>query len=1452
MTPKTTFDESAYNFIELHRTFHELSKESRENNDFDNNQGFFGESLNWPNLIKEYRLVILSEAGSGKTAEIHNVARALQEQGKAAFFLRLEHISTNFEDAFEIGTREAFNEWLASIDEGWLLLDSVDEARLRHPGDFELAIRKLSRYIRTAYNRTHVVITGRATAWRPISDLAICTDLLPYALTSTTECDSIAEGNDPDGSLYIEGEQQNSETTVFKIVALDDLTSEQITVFVKAQGIDDSKTFLDAVERADAWSFTSRPQDLEELIEFWNDKGRIGSHLEMIKNSIDRRLAEREQNRDDAHPLSIERALHGARLLAAATTLAQVSTIRVPDGTNNTKGIAVRSVLSDWNSMEQSILLSRPIFDEAIYGSVRFHHRSVREYLTAEWFAELLKRETSRRHIEELFFRNQYGMEIVVPTLRPILPWLLIMDEKIRERVRRIEPEIFFEGGDPVQLPVDVRREILREVCEKMADGITGRSARSYEAAQRFANPDLTDEIRELIQKYSDNDALTEYLLRMVWLGELVDALPEAMNVALMPNAEKYARLSAFNAVKAIGTDDDQECVRQSFLDEAAELNREYLAELLKDLRPTEQTWHWLLACIKKCETKKSYAFGHLSGAVTSFVAAADIELIPWIITGFNELLNLPPMIERGHCEVSKAFEWLIVPAIKAVERLILIRHCDSIQLSALSILSKFTVLRNSGFGSEDLSDVKVALPELVSSWPELNRALFWFEVHQTREGQYRKSGQRLTDFWGAGAWRALWKFDISDFDYVAGEISRQLHLDDKLVALSLAFDLYKQAGRPRAWRLQLHKLVAGNGELSRQLGDYLKPPAQSEKSRRRKQEQAKWKQRSQAERKRTERYHADWKKYFNDNLDKARARLFAKPGTITNPLLYLFDQTQEKNKTNRWTDYNWKTLIPEYGEEVAHFYRDATVSFWRHYEPKLRSEGAPFKETPWAVIIGLAGLEIEAHESIDWQKHLDETEVERACRYASFELNGFPTWFPMLFETYPEIVSNFLVQEIKYELSIEKSETETNYVIYNLGWSGHWSWDRLAPSIYDLLKAMEPKSLSNLDNLLKILQGSSLTNDFIEELASRKSTVLEDIHHAAHWFAVWACAAPETSITSLKSRIEEIVDPKEQTLFAMIFVTHLFIGRAAKRRGEVSYKRETFKTPSYLKSLYLLMNEYIRTKEDIDRSAETVFFSSGLHDDAQDARDQLFNVLKMIPGKESYMTIVEIAKEHPDESTRPWIMFHAKTKAEEEGDIEPWSISQVRDFNDKLERTPGNHRELAELAILRLLDLKDDLEQSDSSVASILKLVKQETEIRKFIGKELRDKAQGRYSIPQEEELADAKKPDLRFHGAAFDSPVPVELKLADKWTGPQLIERLENQLCGDYLRDIRSGIGIFVLVYRSEKKAHWELPGSNNRVGFDGLIIALKEHWKRISPALPNVDDITIIGIDLTKRSN
>jgi hypothetical protein len=277
-------------------------------------------------------------------------------------------------------------------------------------------------------------------------------------------------------------------------------------------------------------------------------------------------------------------------------------------------------------------------------------------------------------------------------------------------------------------------------------------------------------------------------------------------------------------------------------------------------------------------------------------------------------------------------------------------------------------------------------------------------------------------------------------------------------------------------------------------------------------------------------------------------------------------------------------------------------------------------------------------------------------------------------------------------------------------------------------------------------------------------------------------------------------------------------------------------------------MHRYIRLEDDIDRANGGVY-SPGLRDNAQDARNQLFGMLKDIPGKDAYLRLVQLSKLHPHTHSRTWMAYHAKSKAELDADERPWSASQLREFNEELERTPRDHWELFELARSRLLDLKYDLEEGDASFATLLRRAERETEVRNFIGGWCRDRAEGRYQVPQEEELADAKKPDLRFLGNGFDAPVPVELKLAGKWSGNKLFERLEQQLCGDYLRDERSSRGVFLLVDNGERN-EWVTP-AGARVSFAELVEALQNHWEAISPGFPRIEEIAVVGIDLLQRN-
>ncbi|MDH0657867.1 hypothetical protein N5D11_17490, partial [Acinetobacter johnsonii] len=200
-------------------------------------------------------------------------------------------------------------------------------------------------------------------------------------------------------------------------------------------------------------------------------------------------------------------------------------------------------------------------------------------------------------------------------------------------------------------------------------------------------------------------------------------------------------------------------------------------------------------------------------------------------------------------------------------------------------------------------------------------------------------------------------------------------------------------------------------------------------------------------------------------------------------------------------------------------------------------------------------------------------------------------------------------------------------------------------------------------------------------------------------------------------------------------------------------------------------------------------------------------------------------------------------------GDIEPFKLDSVLELENSRNINPTSHRMLFDLALLKILNLKDWLENGDDSPYQVWKLAQGETAVRNLISGWLRQQSNHKYVISQENELANAQRPDIRFENTNVVSPVPVELKLLDKgWSGPDLCERLRNQLVGDYLREINAGCGVFLLVAQNCNK-RWDINGQ--LTSLEDLEDTLDRYWQGIAKDWPDIDTIKVIVIDLNKRS-
>jgi hypothetical protein len=354
------------------------------------------------------------------------------------------------------------------------------------------------------------------------------------------------------------------------------------------------------------------------------------------------------------------------------------------------------------------------------------------------------------------------------------------------------------------------------------------------------------------------------------------------------------------------------------------------------------------------------------------------------LLRGISQLLGQEPFIERPYCQVSFRHAWLLQAAAVGAQKLIDARHPFSFDPTILGILFGLRVGRE---WYTDLHTKDFKFEELLQGWPALNRASFWHDVEFARSRVMLRPGDRLIYFGQASVFGAFWSFNASDFDYVCEQIAQQSSPDNKLVALSVAFNLYVKESRKAKWRRQMKNTASCDAEVQQALDSYLRPPARNETWQK---EERKWRRQSAAHRKREAENREKSREWLTSHVEDIRHPKLEDPTAISQAQLYLHERTREKEESsNKWGGGRWEDLVAEYGEDVAVAYRDAAVGYWRRYKPILRSEGAATNSTPWSVVFGLTGLSIEAGEQAGWPSALSQHEVQLACRYACHELNG-------------------------------------------------------------------------------------------------------------------------------------------------------------------------------------------------------------------------------------------------------------------------------------------------------------------------------------------------------------------------------------------------------------------------------------------------------------------------------
>ena len=409
--------------------------------------------------------------------------------------------------------------------------------------------------------------------------------------------------------------------------------------------------------------FTGRPQDAEDLIAYWKEHRKLGSLSELIEENAVRKLRER-RNSDDV--IDYERVRIGAERLAAAATLCRTSTLLIPDesaGPQDTpSSIDPADVLPDFQARERLALLGRPIFDEASYGRVRFHHRTVREYLAASWFHQLLEH-GFRPEIEDLIFHYKYSRCFVPPSLLPVAAWLASTDAEIRRRLLEAEPLAVVQYGDPERIdPVD-RASML----ERLADAYARHMPVFLDGAslRRFAHPSLAPKVNELLSKPNLPEQSKYFLLLLIWQGQIEGCAEVAFKIAT--NAEQDVEIQAI-AIRAVGATGDEAILKRlgDYALKLDETQRSLAGGLFDALYPRAFGVDDLLGLIRKIDSGD----GRPSDAPTfslkqilkdeKRISKGDL---PTLVTRLFNLATEPPLLSQSGIDLASArYAWLLEP----------------------------------------------------------------------------------------------------------------------------------------------------------------------------------------------------------------------------------------------------------------------------------------------------------------------------------------------------------------------------------------------------------------------------------------------------------------------------------------------------------------------------------------------------------------------------------------------------------------------------------------------------------------------------------------------------------------------------------------------------------------------------------------------------------------------
>ncbi len=1372
--------------------------------------------ITWNDLLQSKRVLLISEAGTGKTYECRQQAERLWNEGKPAFFIELASLaSLDLPSLLDDEENQRLSAWIASQnDEATFFLDSFDELKLSC-GSFKQALINLKKAINGQLGRARIVITTRPTPF----DEQLAHRLLPVPKAPPPEPseETFAKIAMRDG---LNQRDEDKKTTIpdWRTVALMPLSDAQIMQFASTKGVDNPSALMDDLRKRNAEDFARRPQDLIELCADWKIHKRIGLHRDQVASNVRIKLQPRDDRPEPAE-LSVDKAIAGASRLALAMQLMRCFTLRHNAASDDIEQEAVldpRNILSDWNPNERKALLERALFSFASYGRVRFHHRSVIEYLAAERLKALLQSGGMNfQALRRLLFAKTKGKIIVRPSLRPVAAWLALAESRIFELLRDNEPAVLLREGDPQALMPDQRKQALRAYVERYGEGGWRGLHVPLIQVHRFASPQLADEINALWQKGIENPDVRETLLSLIEIGRITGCADLAHHVAKDVNAPPDERVTAIRALAAVSDPRLKEMVSEAVSGGDQwpdEVVRRAIIRLFPDHLSVAQFCQ-ALGWLKEDERSSIGDLGYLLPRWIS-----DVELDQQSLETLRDgLVNL----------VSEGLQWEEnwKPFTCARPHLSNALAATCVRGLELEISDAWLSASVLALGLHDEHDVDddayKALRKRLTGLPAaINQCLFWAE-HALVESFQASSEpwSRLYQITHNGSVELNVQRDLPWIKECLGDQARSNR--DRAVLLEAAMRL---SPNQEAWRdhvVGLKPLVGDQLDLLGRIDEYLQPPKYTEKH---KQWEKKAAERKKQREQREAKNRASWILFWREIANDPETAFSDKK--VDNTVWDLWCVMCRSSNDRRGAGWNRRFIEQQFGIETADRLRHILMGVWRKDHPTLPSERPEDKRNQYPIKweLGLAAIYAEA-EDPQWAAKLSDAEAELAARYAPMKLNGLPSWLESLVLAHPDQVDAILGKELSWELQQPKYSSLLQSMDYVADPVAKRFFPRLRRWLDETVSAtldMEAdKFAERLQQVITMLLKHADADMGAHLLITAQQRLDDDPTNALNfiWLKTVMRLAPALGVPELERRIQ-IVQPAQNSEAVKWFGT-LF----GDRDDAIPLANPAF-TPALLLRLLRLAYHHVREEDDIER-AGTGAYRSGVRDHAQHARNNILNALLDAKGEEAWQAKMAMAADPAMAHFKDRLIAIAEENWALEMDSTVFNEEQVAALDKTGEAPPATNEAMFAVLQDRLANL-DELLLSDASPKEAWAGITQERVIRREIARELGHRANGVYTVDQEAPTADENRTDIRLRSTVSEHEAIIELKLADKRSARDLRDTIYDQLVKKYMAAETSRSGCLLITLAKDRQ--WDHPDYGQRIGLAELKALLDDEAKRV----------------------